>query len=112
MQSESSCHLLSIYIDENDRWHHQPLYLAILDMLKNEGIEGATVLRGIAGYGMHRRIHTARLVEIVDPLPLVIEVIDQDERLARILPKLQEMVPEGLIIQQPVQVIKRSSPAR
>lgn len=97
-----------IFVKESDQWHHQPLFLAILDLLRREGIAGATVLHGIAGYGAHGQIHTATLVELASDLPLVIIFVDRADRVDRIMPQLTAMVQGGLISMMPVQVIQMS----
>lgn len=88
---------LRVYIGETDRWHGKPLFQAIVEMLRREGIAGATVLRGIEGFGAHSRIHTARILRLSEDLPLVIDVVDTAERIERVMPLLDEMVDEGLI---------------
>ncbi|MFN3337172.1 MAG: DUF190 domain-containing protein [Thermomicrobium sp.] len=96
---------LRIYVGERDHWHGKPLYVAIVDLLRHEGIAGATVLRGMAGYGASGLLHTARIVQLAVDLPVVIEVIDTAERIAHVLPKIDEMVSEGLIIVVDCEVI-------
>jgi CBS domain-containing protein len=99
---------VTIYIGESDRWRQKPLYLAILEMLKQEGCAGATVQRGLAGFGAHSRIHSASIVRLSEDLPLTIEWIDDPDRVERVMPRLVEMVSEGLITTQPVEVITYS----
>lgn len=98
-----------IFLGENDHWHGRPLYLAILELLKRHGCAGGTVLRGLAGFGAHSRIHTASLVELSSDLPIVVTFVDRADRVARVLPELTAMVTEGLITVLPVEVIKYSS---
>lgn len=97
---------VQIYIDEADTVRGRSLYLAILEMLRAEGAAGATVTRGIAGFGSHSRIHTTRLVDVVSPLPLVITWIDAPDRVERLLPTICGMVREGLVTVEEVQVAK------
>lgn len=99
---------VTIYIGESDRWRQKPLYLAILEMLKQEGCAGATVNRGIAGFGAHSRIHSASIVRLSEDLPLTIEWVDDPDRVERVMPRLIEMVSEGLITTQPVEVLTYS----
>jgi CBS domain-containing protein len=106
MERSNTAQHVWIFVKENDQWHHQPLFLAILDLLRREGIAGATVLRGIAGYGAHRQVHTATLVELSSDLPLVIMFIDRADRVERIMPQLTAMVQIGLISTTPVNVIQ------
>lgn len=103
---EPSAQRLTIYIGESDRWRNKPLYLAIIEALKAEGIAGATVVRGVAGYGAHSRIHTATLVRLSEDLPLVIQVVDSPEKIARALELVSPMVREGLIVIEDVHVVK------
>ncbi len=94
-----------IYVGESDRWGQKSLFMAILEMLKTEDCAGATVVRGLAGFGAHSRIHTASIVDLSSDLPLVIEWVDDPARVARVMPRLTEMVSEGLITCQEVEVI-------
>jgi PII-like signaling protein len=95
-----------IYVGESDQWHGRPLYTAIVERLRREDVAGATVFHGIEGYGANSRIHTARILRLSEDLPVVIEVVDIAERIERILPLLDEMVTEGLVTIQDVEVIK------
>jgi uncharacterized protein len=96
---------LRIYIGESDTWHGRPLYQAIVRRLREEGLAGATVLRGIEGFGAHSRLHTARILRLSEDLPLVIEVVDREDRIQQTLPILDEMVTEGLITLEDVDVL-------
>ena len=96
---------VTIYIGESDRWGQKPLYMAILELLRAEDCAGATVTRGIAGFGAHSRIHTASIVDLSSDLPLIIEWVDDPARVARMMPRLVEMVTEGLIACQEVEVV-------
>jgi PII-like signaling protein len=98
--------LVRIFIGESDRWHHQPLSEAILQRLRKEGFAGATVLRGIGGFGARSVIHTTHLLRLSEDLPIVIEVVDTEEQVARLLPMLDELVPEGLVTMEKVRVLK------
>lgn len=97
---------LVIYIGEADRWRGKPLYAALLETLKQQGLAGATVVRGVAGFGAHSRIHTASILRLSEDLPLRIEVIDARDKIARALETVAPMVSEGLITLDDVQVIK------
>jgi CBS domain-containing protein len=94
-----------IYLDESDQWQHRPLYLAVVDLLRSEGCAGATVVRGVAGFGAHRRIHTATLVDVTPDLPLIVEWIDTPERVVRVLPKVRAMVRSGMITSEDVEIV-------
>lgn len=99
---------VTIYIGDSDRWHGRPLYSALLEMLKSENCAGATVTRAVAGFGAHSRIHSASIMRLSEDLPLVIEWVDHPDRVARVMPRLVEMVVEGLVTVQPVEVVTYS----
>jgi PII-like signaling protein len=97
--------LLRIFIGENDRWHHQPLYEAIVLKARELHLAGATVLRGPMGYGKSSRLHTAKILRLSMDLPLVIEIVDADEKIQAFLPVLDEMMKGGLVTLEKVRVI-------
>jgi uncharacterized protein len=97
--------LMRIHIGESDKWHGKPLYEAIVEMLRKEGFSGATVLRGVAGYGGSSIYHTDKILRLSQDLPIVLEVIESTERIEQILPRLDEMVDGGLITLEKVRVI-------
>ncbi len=101
---------LTIFIDESDQWHGQPLYLALVAQARSQGLAGATVVRGIAGYGMrqHHRLHTARILELAD-LPLMVIIIDRSDAITRFLATVKEMVQVGLVTHAPVNVVHHVS---
>lgn len=99
---------VTIYIGESDRWQHRPLYTAILELLRQENCAGATVIRALAGFGAASRIHTASIVALSSDLPLVIEWVDNPARVERVMPQLRQMVTEGLITVQEVEVVTYS----
>ncbi len=96
---------LRIFVGESDRWHGRSLVEALLEMLRSEGLAGATVLHGVAGFGAHSRIHTAHVLRLSEDLPVVIEVIDTQQKIEAVLPKVGEMVHEGLVVLSDVEVI-------
>jgi PII-like signaling protein len=98
--------LVRIFIGESDRWQGQPLATALVDRLRSEGFAGATVLRGLAGYGARSVVHTTHLLELSQDLPLVIEVVDTEERVKRLEPILDEMVADGLVTLEKVRVLR------
>lgn len=100
--------LMRIFIGESDRWHHQPLWMALLQRLRQEGFAGATVFRGIGGFGARSVLHTTLLERLSQDLPLVIEIVDTSEHMERLLPGLEEMVSEGLVTMETVRVLKYS----
>jgi hypothetical protein len=97
--------LLRIFLGESDTWHGQPLYEAIVRRVREEGLAGATVLRGIEGFGAHSRLHTTRILRLSEDLPVVVEIVDAAERIEAVLPILDELIGEGLITLEKVQVI-------
>lgn len=101
--------LLRIFVGESDRWHGEPLYEAIVIKARELGLAGATVLKGPMGFGASSRIHTAKILRLSQDMPLVIEIVDSKEKIDELLPALDEMVTEGLVTLEPVQVIKYRS---
>ncbi len=97
--------LLRIFIGESDRWHHQPLYEAIVLKAREMHLAGATVLRGPIGFGKSSRIHTAKILRLSMDLPMVIELVDSEEKLNSFLPVLDEMMKGGLVTLEKVRVI-------
>ena len=97
--------LMRIHIGESDKWQGKPLYQAIVEMLRKEGFSGATVLRGVAGYGGSSVYHTDKILRLSQDLPIVLEVIESTERIEQILPRLDEMVDGGLVTLEKVRVI-------
>jgi PII-like signaling protein len=97
--------LLRIFIGESDRWHHQPLYEAIVLKARELHLAGATVLRGPMGYGKSSRLHTAKILRLSMDLPLVIEIVDAEEKIQAFLPVLDEMMKGGLVTLEKVRVI-------
>lgn len=97
-----------IYIGTSDQWHSKPLYAAIVQEARTRGLAGATVARGIMGYGAHSTIHEPHLFWLSSDLPVVIEIVDSDEKVRAFLPCLDEMVQEGMITTSEVEIIKYS----
>jgi len=98
--------LVRVFVGESDRWRHQPLHGALVERLRQEGFAGATVFRGIAGFGAHSVLHTSQILRLSDDLPIVIEIVDSEEHVARLLPILEEMITEGLVTVERVCVLK------
>ncbi len=104
--------LLRIFIGENDRHQHKPLYEAIVVAAREQGLAGATVLRGPMGYGASSRLHTAKILRLSEDLPLVIEIVDSEERIKAFLPALETMMTaSGLVTLEKVQVIRYGAKA-
>jgi PII-like signaling protein len=97
--------VLRIYIGESDKWHGRPLATALVERFRAEGLAGATVSRGVEGYGANSRIHTARVLRLSEDLPLVVEAIDRPERIEAILPIVDEMVGDGLVTLTSTEVV-------
>lgn len=105
--------LVRIFLGESDRFHHMPLSRALLERLRREGFAGATVIHGVAGFGASSVIHTASLVELSSDLPVLIEVVDDQQRVDRLLPILDEMVTGGALVTiERVRVLKYAAAAR
>lgn len=102
---EGAALLARIYIGEADHRDGHPLYQAIVAFLRERGIAGATVFRGIEGYGANARLHTTRLLRLSEDLPILIEVVDREDRLRAVLPDLDAMVVDGLITLERVEVV-------
>jgi PII-like signaling protein len=98
--------LLRILIGESDRWHHQPLYEAIVMKARESALAGATVLRGPMGFGASSRVHTAKILQLSNDLPMVIEIVDTEEKLNAFLPRLDEMMGGGLVTLEKIKVIR------
>src|SRR5437763_13090460 len=106
MKIEGPGKLVRIYVGESDKWHGNALYNAIVELARREGLAGATVTRGIEGFGANSRIHTASILRLSEDLPIKIELIDIAERIERFMPILDEMVGEGLITVQDCEIVK------
>jgi uncharacterized protein len=98
--------LVRVYVGESDQWHGKALYTAIVERARREGLAGATVSRGIEGFGANSRIHTTSILRLSEDLPIKIEIVDIQERIEQFLPMLDEMVSEGLITVQDCEVVK------
>lgn len=105
MKLASECELLRIFIGESDRHHGRPLYEAIVLLARERGLAGATVLRGIEGFGADSRMHTARILRLSEDLPIVVEIVDEPAKIEAFLSELDAMVVEGLVTVEKVRVI-------
>jgi hypothetical protein len=97
--------LLRIFIGEQDKWHGKPLYEEIVLRAKKEGMAGATVIKGCMGFGCKSHMHTAKILRLSEDLPIVIEMVDSEEKINKFLPDLDEMVKEGMITLEKATVI-------
>ncbi|MBI4271928.1 MAG: DUF190 domain-containing protein [Candidatus Rokubacteria bacterium] len=98
--------LMRIFIGESDQWEHRPLHATLIELFRRSGLAGATVLKGVAGFGAESVVHTASLLRLSADLPLVIEVVDSQERLDKVLPQIDLMMSGRLITMEKVRVIK------
>jgi len=106
MQIPHDAVLLRIFIGESDRWQHKPLYEAIVLKARQLHLAGATVLRGPMGFGKSSRLHTAKILRLSVDLPLVIEIVDSDEKIQSFLPELDKMIGGGLVTLEKVKVLE------
>lgn len=97
--------LMRIHIGESDKWHGKPLHEAIVEILRKEGFSGATVLRGVAGFGGSSIVHTDKILRLSQDLPIVVEAVEAAEKIEALLPRLDEMIGGGLITLEKVRVI-------
>jgi uncharacterized protein len=105
---EGDAKRVTVFIGESDRWHHQALYTAIVQMLRREGAAGATVLKGVEGFGKNSRIHTASILRLSEDLPVILTFIDTPERVEAVMPQIDEMIGGGLVTVEDVHVRKYS----
>src|SRR4051794_14023739 len=105
MQLPDDAVLLRIFIGETDRWQHQPLYEAIVRKARELHLAGATVLRGSMGFGKSSRLHTAKILRLSMDLPIILEIVDSEEKVNAFLPVLDEMMGGGLVTLEKVKVI-------
>jgi PII-like signaling protein len=103
---ESTAKMLRVYIGQDDQWEGKPLYEAIVMKLRQMDVAGATVYKGVMGYGAQQRMHKSRFLGLSRDLPVMITIVDKEEKIRNILPVLDEMVSEGLLVLSDVEVIK------
>jgi PII-like signaling protein len=105
MKTETTAKLVRIFLGESDRWKGQPLYVAVVEEMRKAGLSGATVFKGILGFGAHSVMHAARVVDLSLDLPIMIEAVDSEEKIEAFLPTLDAMVTEGMVTVENVRVI-------
>lgn len=105
MKLPEESELLRVFIGESDKYGGKPLYEAIVEEARRSGMAGATVVRGTLGFGVHSRLHSAKVLRLSEDLPMVVEIVDKPERIADFLPVLDKMVGEGLITLEKIKVI-------
>lgn len=98
---------LIVYVSESDRWRGKPVYLVLVEEAKKHGIAGATVIRGIEGFGMRDsgKVHTARILELSSELPIIVLIVDSQEVIAEFLPTVKEIVTKGLVTLETLNVV-------
>ncbi len=105
MKAQSEAELLRIFIGESDKHEGRPLYEVIVEEARRRGFAGATVLRGALGFGANSRIHTTKILRLSEDLPVVIEIVDEPDKIAAFLPDLDHMIKEGLVTLEKVRVL-------
>lgn len=106
MKLEGPALRLTVLVGETDQWHHHPVYTEIVGRAHAAGLAGATVLRGIEGFGATSHLHTTRILSLGDDLPVAVIIIDAEDRIRGFLPQLDELISEGIVILDPVEVIR------
>jgi uncharacterized protein len=112
MQIPHEAELIRIFIGESDRHAGRPLYEVIVEAARKKGLAGATVIRGVMGFGAASRIHTSKILRLSEDLPMVIEIVDSTEKIESFLPELQELVKDGLITTEKMRVLAYRSGAK
>ena len=105
MKKESDAILLRMFISESDKYEGKPLSKYLIKLFKQEGLAGATALRGISDFGKTSKLHTTSILRLSNDLPIVIEVVDRKENIERVKPKLGEIIEEGLITEEEVKIV-------
>ena len=106
MKLEGAAMRLTVFVGESDQWHHHPVYTEIVHRAHAAGLAGASVLRGIEGFGASSHVHTTRILSLSEDLPVAVVIVDTAERIETFLPQLDELITEGLVILDPVTVIR------
>jgi PII-like signaling protein len=106
MKVEVDAKQVTVYVNSTDQWHGRPLYTAIVQLCQQRGIAGATVSRCVEGYGAHHRLHTVRLLELAENLPVRVDIIDVPERIDPLLTALAHMIREGLVVVANVHILR------
>jgi len=106
MQQGGEMVLMRIFIGESDRHGHRPLYESLVELFRKEGLAGATVLRGVSGFGAHSVFHSAKLLRLSTDLPMIVEVVETQEKIDAVMPRVDEMMDGGLVTLEKVTVIR------
>ncbi|MEU6131466.1 DUF190 domain-containing protein [Saccharopolyspora sp. NPDC047091] len=96
---------MSIFLGADDRWHHKPLYHEIVKRARDAGLAGATVLRGVEGYGLSSRVHTTRLLDLAEDLPVLVVIVDSEQKVRDFLPQLDGLIGDGAVVLDEVETI-------
>lgn len=110
MTLEGSARRLTVYISEDDTWRHRPVYTEIVHRAHRAGMSGASVWRGVEGFGSHSRIHTARLLSLSEELPVAVVIVDTREKIDAFIPEVTELVDEGLVTVEDVEIVEHRPP--
>lgn len=105
MKLEGPASRITVFIGESDQWHHRPLYSEIVRRAHQSGLAGATVMRGVEGFGATSRVHTSRLVSLSSDLPVAVIIVDRPDKVDAFLPQLDELIGEGMVIRDEVHVL-------
>jgi uncharacterized protein len=105
MQIPEDGYLLRIFVGESDKVGHRPLYEEIVLKAREQGLAGATVLRGVMGFGKHSILHTTKILRLSEDMPMIVEIVDSLEKIEKFLPALDEMITDGLVTLEQVRVI-------
>lgn len=111
MQLRGRAKRLTVFIGESDRYHHKPLYAEIVHRAHQAGLAGASVLRGIEGFGASQHVHTTRILSLSEDLPIVIVIVDAAERIERFALELDDLIVEGLVVIDDVEVVRYAAAA-
>ncbi|MFI9024645.1 DUF190 domain-containing protein [Streptomyces sp. NPDC053560] len=112
MTTTRSALRLTVLVGESHTWHHRPLYSEVVHRAHRAGLAGASVFRGIEGFGASSVIHTSRLLSLSEDLPVAVVIVDAEDRIRAFLPELEELVTEGLVVVDPCEIVFRGAPRR
>jgi len=106
MKLEGEAKLLRVFVGESDRWHGRPMHEVIIAEARRLGLAGASVFKGFEGFGAHSRIHSTKILQLAEDLPVLVEIVDTEEKIRMFIPVLDQMIQEGLITMEKVEVIR------